>query len=66
VLLNKFILHNQNNTRNLSEAFIRRSWYSILPSLATMTRPCVKKEVIVSRLGRIEYQLLLMKASERG
>jgi len=73
--------------RPLSEAFIRRSWYSVLSVLDTTGRRRVKKAVvcvaqlvaalitttfltrrlpIVSRTGRTEYQLFLMKASDRG
>ena len=100
--------------RPLSEAFIRRSWYSVLPVLDTTGRRRVKKAVVcvaqlvaavitvhgllsflsdvyglsdpsgkmlwlsvdhrrlrrripaLSRTGRTEYQLLLMKASNRG
>ena len=104
--------------RPLSDAFIRRSWYSVLPVLDTTERRCVTKAVVcvaqlvavlvtvhsllsflsdvyglfdpsgktprlyvdqrrlshaydrflpvVSKTGRTEYQLLLMKASDRG
>ena len=53
---NKSSKHNQINLFKtmlhlLSQAFIRRSWYSVLPVLDT---------------ERTEYQLLLMKASDRG
>jgi len=66
--------------RPLSEAFVRRSRYSVLLVLDTTGRCRVKKAVVcvaqlvaalitvhvVSRTGRTEYQLLLMKASDRG
>ena len=32
--------------RPVSEAFIRRSWYSVLPVLDRMGRRCVKKVVV--------------------
>jgi len=32
--------------RPLSEAFIRRSWYSVFPLLDTTGRRCVKKAVV--------------------
>jgi len=48
----KFIKHNQNyylklgTFRPLSQAFIRRSWYSVLPVLDTTGRRRVKKAVV--------------------
>ena len=51
-LLVKFIKHNQNyylkslTFRPLSEAFIRKSWYSVLPVLDTTERRRVKKAVV--------------------
>ena len=51
-LLVKFIKHNQNyylkslTFRTLSEAYIRKSWYSVLPVLDTTERRRVKKAVV--------------------
>lgn len=52
LLLNKFILHNQNKTRNLwhfdlfQRPSLEGSWYSVLLALDTMTSHCVKKAVV--------------------
>jgi len=43
------------------EIFIRRSWYSVL--LTSMTAFLMRQLIVASRLGRTEYQLLLMKIS---
>ena len=51
-LLVKFIKHNQNyylkslTFRPLSEAFIRKSWYSVLPVLHTTGRRRDKKTIV--------------------
>jgi len=59
--------------RSHHEIFIRRSWYSVLPSLDATISCRINKAVVgvtqlitalvASRLRRTEYQLLLMKIS---
>ena len=54
--LDNLLVHSSNTTniitlknltfRPLSEAFVRRSWYSVLPILDTMGRCRVKKAVV--------------------